>query len=321
MKFCFVSIENSFYHTLYCDFNKAPNSLVEVPAKLVRGRFINALIGWKLPMPWIRSKIFYFLYNNPTKLDVLSDEMKKGSDVCFIVYGRVFDFYGPCIVNYLKKLNYQAKVVLYLGDVVNTYTYNIDSIRTHFDMVFSCDRKDAKEHGLMFLQEPYSQINTEKVSVEYDFLFVGSEKGRFDKLIRIYEALTAKDYKCVFYINGVNESRQVYRDKIIYNTYLEYDKVVNLLKKSRCIIEVLQIDADTTTTRYSEALLYKKYLLTDSVYLSKNTDIAPNIICFDYKDWSVIDRIYKPLEYDLNRYIDELSIKTMTNNIEKSLLR
>ncbi len=319
MKFCFVSIQNKFYNTLYCDFQNYPNHLVEVPSEIGRSKLVNALIGWKLPFPWIRAKIFYPLYSSGNSFGKAFANFRGESNVCYIIYGRVLQLYGPCIVTAIKKKNPNAKIVSYLGDVVSTFTFNIESIKKHFDLVLSCDRKDAQKHGMLFLQEPYSRINNDETTIEYDFMFVGSEKGRLDRIIDIYESLSFKGYKCIFYINGVRKNKQVYNDQIIYNTYLDYEDVVNLIRKSRCIIEVLQVDADTTTTRYSEALLYKKYLLTDSEYLSKTTDVPPNIICFDYKDWSVIDRIYQPLDYNVNHYIDVLSIETMTKHIEKYL--
>lgn len=317
----FFSLDNEFYNALYYGFMHGEGrKLISIPASIHRSKITNVLIGWKLQFPWLRSVIFFRMFREALIINAkeltFTDNKNKN---CYIIYGRVLEFYGPCLLRYLKQNDPEGIFVCYLGDVVSSFTFSISSLKKKFDLIFSCDKKDAAKHEILFLQEPYSYIESDEFPIEFDFSFVGSEKGRLNKILTIYEVLTGNGYKCKFYINGVREEEQRYPEDIIYNHYISYHEVVNIIKKSRCIIEVLQEEADTTTTRYSEALLYHRYLLTDSEYLRNMNPTPPNIIPIDYSCWDNLEKINQPLHYDNTVYIEELSIHKMILSIDNYL--
>lgn len=318
MNFHFIGLDNFFYHTLYDGFNNEPNTLTVLPEKCNHSKIWNAFLGWKLPFPELRALLFYWAFRDKKYID--KKKYSNGLTNCFIVYGRTLEFYGPCLLLLLKRINPNAFFVCYLGDVASTYRFHINFIKKHFDEIFSCDIKDANSQGIKFLQEPYSIIINDTPTIQYDFCFIGNEKGRLKKIINIFENLSKRGYKCAFYINGVNKAEQKYTNLITYNNYLDYSEVIDIERKSRCIVEVLQEEADTTTTRYSEALLYRKYLLTDSTYLKNSKTKPPNIISIDYCNWDNIDKIKEKLSYDITYYQKMFSIDSMTKTIEKNLI-
>ena len=97
----------------------------------------------------------------------------------------------------------------------------------------------------------------------YDLFFVGVSKGRAESLGRIYEQLSAKNVRCEFYISGVkkNEKRV---EGIHYNKWLTYSEVLEKVKSSNCILEVMEQDQEGFTLRTMEAVCYNKRLLTNN---------------------------------------------------------
>lgn len=319
--YIFFSIDNSFYSTIYHGFSTNPGlCLVRMPAVFPIPGLIRKLSNWRLPFPWARAEIMGRLYNY-SQIAKLVDikPAKKNTKNCYIIYARLLEIYGPGLLTYLKKADKNGVYICYLGDVSDSFTFNIKDIKEKCDVVFSCDRKDAKKNNILFLQAPYSLIKPQSNNIKYDVLFVGSAKNRLDKIITAYELLEKNGFSSVFYITDVEENRKRYKEKIHYNHYLNYEEVLSLLFQSKCVLEILQEDADSTTTRYSEAMVYKKYLLTDSKYLREQKENPSNIICLDYSDNTDFERIRQALDFDNTKYLNELSIKTMVKTIESCL--
>lgn len=317
--YIFFSIDNSFYNALYHGFSEKENlQLIEMDSVFKVPKFIRRLSNWKLPFPWIRAEIMGELYNYSRISKLINIKpVPINTKNYYIIYARLLEIYGPGLFTYLKKLDKDGIYICYLGDVVNSFTFNIRDINKKFDKVFSCDRKDAKKNNMLFLQQPYSLIKPEKKDIKYDVFFVGSAKNRLDKIILAYELLKKKGFKCIFYITDVEEDKKIYTQEIHYNQYLKYEEVLSFLFQSKCILEILQGDADSTTARYSEAMVYKKYLLTDSKFLRERKEKPKNIICFNYSDDTDFERIRCTLDFDNTKYVEELSIDTMIRALEK----
>ncbi len=319
MQYYFFSINDSFYNTLYSDFSKIQGcNLISLDFAYKCPSIVRILKSWKFPLPpWIRGRIVgrLFYYSLFSKLFSIRN---KGN--CYIIYGRILESYGPSLLTYLKKIDKNGIFICYLGDVVDSFCFNINDITKAFDYTYSLDRKDAKKYGLRFLQEPYSYEPIFSKTEKYDALFVGSAKNRLEKIYSVYDKLKEKKFRCKFYITGVPSESQKYKDEIIYNEYLDYKTVLGLISESRAILEILQEDADTTTTRYSEALLYNKYLITDSDYLRHMPDLPSNIITIDYSNWDCLEKIRLNQSFDNTNAIKDLSIQTMIDSISKDII-
>lgn len=318
MNFHFLSINNNFFKTLYADFdNCADCELISLDEKLQCPPIIRIFSSWRLPFPWIRGKVVGFFYWNRIFSQLIKTKDSKSN--CFIIYGRILDIYGPSIFCYLEKFAPKSIKICYLGDVVSSFRFKLESIKNKFDFIYSLDRKDSKKHNIGFIQEPYSFRQLPKDKEIYDVLFIGAAKNRLDKIITIYEKLVGLGYDCLFYIVGVPDNKKKYESDIHYNQYLDYKTVLKFISQSRCLLEVLQDDADTTTTRYSEALLYGKYLLTDSAYLKKQKELPQNIITIDYVNWSNLVKIKENIEFDNSVAICDLSVQTMIYSISRDI--
>lgn len=319
MQYYFFSIDDDFYKTLYSDFSKIQGcNLVSMEMIYEWPSIAKKIKSWKLPFfPWIRGKIagYLFFYSYFEKLFSI-----KGQGNCYIIYGRVFECYGPALLTYLKKKDKNGIFICYLGDVVESFHFKIKDLFRGFDFVYSLDRKETKRYGLKFLQEPYSYKSIPLKPEKYDVLFVGSAKNRLEKIYAVYEKLKEKKFRCKFFITGVPDEMQKHKDDIVYNEYLNYNAVLGLISESRAILEILQEDADSTTTRYSEALLYNKYLVTDSDYLRRSPNLPSNIIPIDYSRWECLEKIRQNQSFDNSDAVKELSIQTMLKTISRDIV-
>ena len=316
MHYYFFSIDDSFYNTLYSDFSKIQGcNLVSMKLTYKCPTIARIIKSWKFPFsPWIRGriagKIFYYSF-----FDKLFSIQNSGN--CYIIYGRILESYGPALLTYLKNKDKNGIFICYFGDVVESFNLKIKDLFKGFDFIYSLDRKDAKKYGLRFLQEPYSYNPIPSKKQKYDVVFVGSAKNRLDKIYTVYDKLKEKNFRCKFFITGVPSEKQKKDEDIIYNEYLDYSAILNLISESRAILEILQEDADTTTTRYSEALLYNKYLITDSDYLRHSSNLPSNIIPIDYSNWDCLEKIKLNQTFDNTNAIKDLSIQTMIETMSK----
>lgn len=311
-------MDDIFFNTIYHDFSVLDGCRL-VPMKLSYEcpNTVKKINSWRLPLPWLRGslagKLFY---------DSIFDEAIpiKEHHNCYIIYGRILDNYGPALFSYLKNRDKDGVFICYLGDVAESFRFKIRDITRKFDYVYTLDHREAEKYNIGFLQEPYSFRTIPEGEQIYDVLFVGTAKNRIEKIYTVYEKLKENGFRCKFYISGVSDEKMKYEEEIIYNEYLDYEKILDLLSKSRCVLEILQEKANTTTTRYSEALIYKKYLLTDSEYLRRMKELPPNILLIDYSDWSCLEKIRVDQDFDNSVAKKELSIKNMIDVISKDII-
>ena len=318
MQYYFFSIDDCFYNTLYSDFSKIQGCHL-VSMKLIYECPVIAkkIRSWKLPFfTWIRGRIagrlFYYSF-----FDKLFSIQNKGN--CYIIYGRILEYYGPTLLTYLKKKDENGVFICYLGDVAESFNFKIKNLFKEFDFIYSLDRKETKKYGLKFLQEPYSYNPIPSKEEKIDVLFVGSAKNRLDKIYTVFDKLKEKNFRCKFFITDVPNEKQKQNKDIVYNEYLDYNTVLDLISESRAILEILQKDANSTTTRYSEALLYNKYLITDSEYLRHTPSLPSNIIPIDYSNWECLEKIKQEQSFDNTSAIKDLSIQTMIETISKDI--
>ncbi len=238
----------------------------------------------------------------------------------FILYARVYETYREAIL-LLRKTFPDGYTVIYYGDLIDKHRFKIEeAYNDGADYIFAFDEKDALDHNVLYLQEPLSglgALSSDKEAVtaaEFDVLFVGYAKERLAKILKTYEVLSAAGLRCEFYIAGVEENDMKYPDRIHYNQWLDYSDIIRLDIKSRCLLEILQNDESySPTTRFSEARLLKKRILTNCTALKECGD--PNVIY--YEDVHDIDfmRIREPYEDNGIDYEHFYSVDAMLRSI------
>ncbi len=255
-------------------------------------------------------------------------EQKNWShEICFIVYGRIYESYGMSIIRYLREKFNGCKIVAYLGDIVPSFKFNLENLKRVFDRVLSFDIKEADEYGLAWCLEPFSsnlveELYNKKMPIKWDVTFVGAAKNRYEKIIEMYEILKIAGFTCDFHITGVKPQNRRYKDEIGYD-YMDFMTLLEHVNCSNCIAEILQDGGTSPTTRYSEAMLLEKNLLTDCKYFKDKNNRTNNIFYFEdvseLKNWD-LDILREKNAIETSQYKKRLSIEEMIKTIDNTLI-
>ena len=181
-RYVFITIPGSNLETLYAGFN-CPN----------RGYIV-------LPFPWekgikeISDKKEYY------KKRIINELQDTKESICFIVYGRILEWWSVSIPNLLREICHDCTVFAYFGDLIEKHQLDINRIKKECDYVCTFDLGDANKYDLFFCQEPYSGYDLESCENQYDVCFVGRAKDRLDKILNTYSFLSNQGFVCEFYI-------------------------------------------------------------------------------------------------------------------------
>lgn len=196
--------------------------------------------------------------------------------------------FAPTDIYYLKKKReeHNIKYILFAYDAwddlqwskVNHYYHE----KLHFDMIITFDNADAEQKHFIYSDHHYSMLSDNSPSeIAYDLYFIGVNKGRYKKLIEIYDVLKSGGVSMYYRLSDVALAQRQYQNQIIYSSLedrIPYPEVVEGIKKANCILEVL-IDLQTgATLRYYEAICYNKKLLTNNKNVVNLPFYNPNYI-------------------------------------------
>ena len=164
------------------------------------------------------------------------------------------------------------------------------------------DPSDARRYKLVLFSQ-FFRMNQPEISeeTEYDFYFVGFEKGRRQVLDQLEKSLSG--YKCFFKV--VNDIKEC----------ISYEENILNIAKSKCLVDIVQEGQDGITLRPLEALAFKKKLITNNKKVRELDFYNPNNVfilgvdsmekmeAFVHSDWADVDeRIVK--NHDVNSWVE-----------------
>lgn len=266
-------VENVYLNTAP---DKRKNKAFNFLYKLHNSPKINRFISLPFKKSWNKCFIDKDLRNK------LSCEDK----ICFIFSGEKYKYFRTGLDNFLRKTYPNCKLLYMFGDKVQLYfrvdkAFSVEFLKKKFDIVGSYNQCDVDEYGLVKMPvtpHDYSDIELDPSLPESDVIFVGREKGRIDQLIEIYEKCSNKGLICDFHIINVPEEKQKYADKIAYNKKISYNELLRRVKRSRCVLNIIQEGADGVTLRDYEAIGMNKYLMTNNKAVEKLSAYNENMV-------------------------------------------
>jgi len=87
--------------------------------------------------------------------------------------------------------------------------------------------------------------------------------------------------------------KQIQSNEIVYNQKIEYKKVLDFIKKSRCLLDVIQKNSTGLTIKVCEAVVYSKKLISTNYNIKKENFYDSNRIL-------IVD---KNSSYDFKKFI------------------
>lgn len=192
----------------------------------------------------------------------------NGKPTCFVFCEGKYILDDPEFAKYLKKKDSRNKTVILYLDLISKKNYrDFEGIKASVDRVVSYDAGEAKRYGIdHYTGQFYTPIVPidEPSSFETDVFFVGYAKDRLEEILSVHQRLIDAGIKCDFYVAGVDKEKRTERKGWIYLDHpMPYRESLERLKRSRCVLELVQGDSVAGTLRFCEACVYHRKLLTN----------------------------------------------------------
>lgn len=207
---------------------------------------------------------------------------KNEKPLCFVVLDRYF-----ITGNYLSflKIKYPtAKFVLLHRDLMRFCRQNAaEGLMDwpYFDLEMTFDANEAKEYGMSHFEEFESKIEVPR-SNDYpksDVFFAGYVKDRLPNLLKAYEIFISAGLKVEYYLTGVKQEEREPHPGIQYaDKPISYSEMLFRTVNSRCVLEFMQDGAVGNTSRFIEAVMYNKKLITNNYSIRSSEFYNSNYI-------------------------------------------
>lgn len=252
------------------------------------------------------------------------NEFKNNRPLCFVIlnYHLSNDY-----LNYLKTTYKGCKIVCVHRDLIKIYEkkYQYFPLNKVYDLELSFDENECLKYGFIHFDEFESRISVPRAP-NYplsDLFFAGKAKDRLNLLINIYDLMTKNGVNCEFLITGVAKKNQIFRKGVHYlKKGISYKEFLFKSVNSNCLLDINQKGSVGFTSRFLEAVMYNKKLITNNSTIKKSKFYnAKYIQCFE--DASLIDCSFvkKDIGEIRYNYSDEFSPIALINMIDNMLTK
>lgn len=302
----------------YFDNHFPEREILKILYKIHTSSKINRFLEIPGKSAWINSRL--------TKYENIINTMHpKKAKICFLLFSSCIPLekYGFSVR--LKNKFPKAKIVYFFQDLVyrdKNKAQLLENLPESVDLIYSFDYTDAEKYNLRFHNLPYSCFENILCDIKprYEIAFLGAAKNRLDKIYKAYEAIQAQGIKNIFYITGVPLEHQIYKE-IHYCDSFSYEFYLDILKNSKCFLEVLQKEGSGNTLRVNEVIAYDKLLISDNKKLVDNPLYDErNMMIYDDLSKENIKRFIEqyPIFYEAE-YKRKMSPKTFLEDIKRDL--
>lgn len=245
--------------------------------------------------------------------------------ICFVCLGSYITIK---YIEYLKKKYPDAKFVKLHRDLLKVFQkgspeWTDEKLGSMFDLWMSIDEMEAEKKGMIHFNEFESRTNVE-ISKDYplcDVYFAGLAKDRLPILMDIYKTLTANGLKVEYYLTGVpNEDREVLPGVTYADHSMSYREFLFHTLNARCILEINQEGAYGYTSRFLEAVMYNRRLITNNQSITKSPFYdSGKILCIKKVDTDIVDFVKssRPVDYGYNNEFSPLYLIQRIDNLLK----
>ena len=224
-------------------------------------------------------------------LEKISQE-DNAYDIVFCINGG---YLSKSVFTQIKAKNPDAQYILYLWDDVDNL---FSSTHTElFDKVFAYNIQDCEKHSWtyqpMFVQSGFIGHKEN----EYDIAFIGSAHSDRMKIAKLLHDKYAEKYRLFIYLYDPNDSKQ----EFCHNVPLSYTEYLEVLSKSKAVIDLPADVQKGPTTRLFDSLQTETKVITTNKNLSMYPVFSNNVHIVDREKWEIDDdfmnRDYEKTEY------------------------
>lgn len=224
--------------------------------------------GYKIVIPYKDYNLFlricreiWFRLKLPKRELWINPETKRLKEEIIIIKDPLI---VPEFVRMLRKV-YPDKRIYFDYDNRVCNSIEPDEIREYADEVWHYDEDDCRQYNLRLKGHAYLDVYQVEPDQEplYDVFYVGRDKGRLNKMDEVKEKLNAAGLKTYFHICATREFLTWTNKK--YKHFLPYSGYLELLKKSRAILNIVPEGQTSITQREMEAVFDGVKCITNNV--------------------------------------------------------
>lgn len=254
------------------------------------------------------------------------NSFKDNKPICFIVYGY---YIRPRYLRYLRKKYPDCKIVKIHRDLIDKWRkrnpdYTDNDLCSFFDLTLTYDKNESIIYDIPYFSEIESKIDIDidENMISSDLFFAGNAKDRLPALLDICRQASKMGIKCDFFLTGVDAGDRELLEGITYSNHgMSYREMLKRTLSSRCILEINQGGAVGYTSRFLEAVIYGKKLITNNMTIKASPFFRTgNIQCFEHVseiDYGFIIQNDDIVDY---RYNNEFSPVHLIKQIEGLLI-
>jgi hypothetical protein len=316
-EYILVAPGSDYGRAMWSDIEKLPNGTILESALQPCGKALTVLhhihfsfaINRKIQLPF--QNVWKALYSLET---VRFDSVKKYCVIYTDVSAARTD------LKYLAKLKERKNITMVLV-MVNTMARRgslIEKRMAFFDLIYSFDQRDCDKYGFIYHPTNYSMVDMENEAVVNDAFYVGVSKGRAETIAAVQKRITSQGGKAEFYISGL-ESGEKKREGIHYDHWLNYRQVLDYIRTSNCIVEIMDGKQEGVTLRTMEAICYNKKLLTNNPVMRESKYFRTgNIQVFENPDEIDVDFVknQEKVDYEYEGEFSPIHLIEHINHLE-----
>ena len=261
------------------------------------------------------------------------NKVDKGQSLCFLILENWLRLeYGTKLLPYLRSHYPDAKIVCFTQDLIETIIdqyrntpIDVDYVKSYVDLFVSYDRADAKKYGIEYHPTVYSQVKLTRGAdrERCDLFFLGRDKGRLPMLVSICDEARRRNLTCKFILLEVPRARQIMCEGITYvDKPISYQDNLKYCLESKCVVELLQHQADSPTFRTWETIALNRRLLTNNSSLKKTNVYDERYISVFHDvndiDWNFVTS-GNPFSATGNPYQETIMPERLVEYIEQKL--
>lgn len=189
------------------------------------------------------------------------DDIGKYSKI--IIHANPINQSVPAV---LRKKGYDQRIIYWYWNPVCNCVSPKKIDRNNCEL-WSFSKDDCEQYNLRynstyyFMKPDFCTGDTDR-----DLFFIGADKGRYQHLMKLKSAAEAA---------GLTTDFRIIKDKTsseegIYAERLNYTQVVELVKKTKAVVELLQKGQNGFSLRVMEGLFFGKKLISDNMALTED---------------------------------------------------
>ncbi|MCQ2059546.1 MAG: hypothetical protein MJY71_06940 [Bacteroidaceae bacterium] len=275
------NIAGGYYDFGYKDFQNNA-SVVYFPTRLSRQKSFLSKLLIRLTFSRKVNRIVKEPFKRYTFKHLFPHDFCREQKICFIFFGCTEEIFQSSYIQYLRATYPKLKIILYMQDIVERNCYlDIKKCRNNFDLLISYDKGDCQKYGMLYYPTPMSyydiQVQDEK---KYDLYFCGKAKTRYELIYQIYNKATLLGLQCDFYLFDMPENSPRINGIHYPTKCFSYEENLRCSRRCKCIVDIMQENADGYTPRVWDSIMNDRHLLTNNASLVDSCYYHPESMHF-----------------------------------------